>query len=110
MIENLAPWSQPPSLAAAKYLKTRGLTDNMIMRALQALGRQPAAAPAPPPVTPPWTSTGAGVGAASGVMVPLRRKREAALLRGIATGNCCELWSWLEKIAKQTWWFRTGAF
>jgi hypothetical protein len=53
------------SLAAAKYLKARGLTDNMITRAFQALGRQPAPTPAPPPVTPPWTATGAGVGNAS---------------------------------------------
>jgi hypothetical protein len=54
------------NLAAAKYLKARGLTDNMITRAFQALGQRPAAAPAPPPVTPPGTATGAGIGAASG--------------------------------------------
>jgi hypothetical protein len=53
------------SLAAGKFIKARNLPDNMILRAFQALGRQPAPTPAPPPVTPPWTATGAGIGASS---------------------------------------------
>jgi len=55
------------SLAAAKFLKARGLTDNMIMRAFQALGSQgPGATPMPatPPATAP-AATGAGAGAAA---------------------------------------------
>jgi hypothetical protein len=53
------------SLAAAKYLKARGLTDNMITRAFQALGSQGPTAtpmPGPAPVTP--TAAGAAAGAA----------------------------------------------
>jgi hypothetical protein len=55
------------SLAAAKFLKARGLTDNMITRAFQALGSQGPNAP-PMPATPPPTApaaTGAAAGAAS---------------------------------------------
>jgi hypothetical protein len=55
------------SLAAAKWLKTRGLTDNMIMRAFQGLGSQgPTATPmpaTPAPVAP--AATGASAGAAA---------------------------------------------
>jgi hypothetical protein len=56
------------SLAAAKWLKTRGTTDAMIMRAFQALGQQPAGA------TPAPTGTGptipAATGAAAGMATP----------------------------------------
>jgi hypothetical protein len=52
------------SLAAAKFLKARGLTDNMIMRAFQALDSQGPTA-RPMPATPPATP-GAAAGAAAG--------------------------------------------
>jgi hypothetical protein len=54
------------SLAAAKWLKTRGTTDAMITRAFQTLGSQGGAAtpmPGPAPVTP--TAAGAGAGFAA---------------------------------------------
>ena len=55
------------SLAAAKWLKTRGTTDAMITRAFQALGTQPAAAtiPAPPGAGPSVPAT-IGAAASSG--------------------------------------------
>jgi hypothetical protein len=56
------------SLAAAKFLKARGLTDNMIMRAFHALGSQGPTA-TPMPATPPATP-GATAGAAAGAATP----------------------------------------
>jgi hypothetical protein len=57
------------SLAAAKWLKTRGTTDAMITRAFQALGAQPAvtAVPTPPGLGPNVPATiGAAAGSATG--------------------------------------------
>ncbi len=58
------------SLSAAKWLKARGLTDNMITRAFQALGDPPAGATPAPATTPPWTRAGATVGVTAGGAVP----------------------------------------
>jgi hypothetical protein len=53
------------SLAAAKWLKTRGTTDAMISRAFQALGTQatPAAPQGPSPTAPAATGAAAGTAA-----------------------------------------------
>ncbi|HXL23839.1 MAG TPA: hypothetical protein VOA78_15355 [Candidatus Dormibacteraeota bacterium] len=65
------------SLAAAKWLKTRGLTDSMITRAFQALDQPAEAAP----VTQAVPRTGSGIGAAAGTMSDDSAQRLLDLLK-----------------------------